>query len=99
MPILGFRVGNLAYCTDVNRIPDQSWSLLEGVRVLVIDALRLKPHPGHFSVDEALEVIDRVKPERAYLTHMSHDLEHAATEAKLPSNVALAYDGLRIELT
>jgi len=95
--VYGFRIDDVAYCTDVNRIPDQSWSLLEGVRVLVIDALRLKPHPGHFSVDEALEVIDRVKPERAYLTHMGHDLEHEATNRRLPSGVELAYDGLKFE--
>lgn len=92
--VLGFRIDDVAYCTDVNKIPRESWPRLEGLRVLVLDALRHKPHPGHFSLDEALEVIDRVKPARAYLTHMSHDLDHATTNRQLPANVELAYDGL-----
>ena len=93
--VFGFRIGDVAYCTDVNRIPGESWRLLEGLRVLVLDALRFKPHPGHFSVNEALEVIDRVKPGQAYLTHMSHDVEHEATNRLLPPGVELAYDGLK----
>jgi phosphoribosyl 1,2-cyclic phosphate phosphodiesterase len=92
--VFGFRVGDVAYCTDVNRIPPESWPLLEGLRVFIVDALRPRPHPGHFGLDEALEVIDRVKPERAYLTHMSHELEHEATNRRLPPGVELAYDGL-----
>jgi phosphoribosyl 1,2-cyclic phosphate phosphodiesterase len=95
--VLGFRIDDVAYCTDVSQIPKESWPLLEGVRVLVLDALRFKPHPGHFSINEALEVIDRVKPARAYLTHMSHDVEHEATNRKLPPGVELAYDGLSFE--
>jgi phosphoribosyl 1,2-cyclic phosphate phosphodiesterase len=95
--VFGFRFDDVAYCTDVNRIPDRSWPLLEGLRVLVLDALRPKPHPGHFSVDEALAVIARVKPERAYLTHMTHDLDHEATNRRLPAGVELAYDGLKFE--
>jgi phosphoribosyl 1,2-cyclic phosphate phosphodiesterase len=92
--VFGFRFDDVAYCTDVNRIPDRSWPLLEGLKVLVLDALRPKPHPGHFSVNEALAVIERVKPQRAYLTHMGHDLEHESTNRTLPANVELAYDGL-----
>jgi phosphoribosyl 1,2-cyclic phosphate phosphodiesterase len=95
--VLGFRFDDVAYCTDVNRIPPESWPRLEGVRILVLDALRYKPHPGHFCVDEALEVIDRIKPERAYLTHMTHELEHEETNRRLPRGVELAYDGLRFE--
>jgi len=95
--VLGFRIDDVAYCTDVNRIPPESWTLLEGLRILVLDALRFKPHPGHFSINEALEVIDRVKPGRAYLTHMSHDVEHEATNRRLPPGVELAYDGLKFE--
>jgi phosphoribosyl 1,2-cyclic phosphate phosphodiesterase len=95
--VFGFRLDDVAYCTDVNKIPKESWPLLEGVRVLVLDALRIKPHPGHFSLDEALEVIDRIKPEQAYLTHMSHDLEHEATNRMLPRGVELSYDGLQFE--
>ena len=93
-PILGFRVGAFAYLTDCSRIPDESWPLLEGVRTLVVDALRDRPHPTHFTVDEALAVVARLSPERAYFTHICHDLPHAATCARLPAGVELAYDGL-----
>jgi phosphoribosyl 1,2-cyclic phosphate phosphodiesterase len=92
--VLGFRIGDIAYCTDVSRIPERSWALLGNLRVLVLDALRLKPHPAHFSVDEALAVIARLRPEKAYLTHMSHELEHEETNRRLPPGVELAYDGL-----
>jgi phosphoribosyl 1,2-cyclic phosphate phosphodiesterase len=92
--VLGFRIDDVAYCTDVNEIPKESWPLLEGLRVLVLDGLRFKPHPGHFCIDEAVAVIERVKPAQAYLTHMSHDVEHEATNRLLPPHVKLAYDGL-----
>lgn len=92
--ILGFRIGSFAYLTDCNRIPDESWPLLAGVRTIVVDALRERPHPSHFNVAEALEVVDRLQPARAYLTHICHDLPHAATCARLPPGVQLAYDGL-----
>jgi phosphoribosyl 1,2-cyclic phosphate phosphodiesterase len=97
--VLGFRFGNVAYCTDTNGIPPESLAQLEGLDVLVLDALRLKPHPTHFSLDEAVEVARRLKPKRTLFTHMSHDLEHAATNASLPPGMELAYDGLRIPLT
>jgi phosphoribosyl 1,2-cyclic phosphate phosphodiesterase len=96
-PIFGFRFGNFAYLTDCNRLDDAAWPLIEGVETLVIDALRDKPHTTHFTVAEALEVIARVQPQRAYMTHMSHDLGHAATSARLPAGVELAYDGLVLE--
>ena len=95
--VLGFRVGDVAYCTDVSEIPPKSWPLLEGLRVLVLDALRLRPHPAHLSISQALEVIARLKPGRAYLTHMTHELEHEATNRTLPPGVELAYDGLSFE--
>jgi phosphoribosyl 1,2-cyclic phosphate phosphodiesterase len=95
--VFGFRLHDVAYCTDVNKIPNTSWPLLEGLRVLVLDALRFRPHPGHFSLDEALEVIACLKPERSFLTHISHDMEHEATNKLLPPGVELAFDGLRIE--
>jgi phosphoribosyl 1,2-cyclic phosphate phosphodiesterase len=95
--VLGFRIGDVAYCTDVNRIPEKSWPLLQGLRVLVLDALRERPHPGHFSVEEALEVIRLVKPAKAYLTHMSHELDHETTNEYLPNHVRLAYDGLTFD--
>lgn len=97
--VLGFRFGNIAYCTDTNDIPPESWPLLEGLDVLVLDALRHKPHPTHFSLGEAVEVARRLKPKRTFFTHMSHDLEHQATCASLPEGMELAYDGLRIPLT
>jgi phosphoribosyl 1,2-cyclic phosphate phosphodiesterase len=96
--ILGYRLGFFAYLTDCNGIPEGSWPLLDGVRTLVLDALRDRPHPTHFSVTEALAVIERLAPERAYLTHICHDLPHAATCARLPSGVQLAYDGLVLDL-
>lgn len=92
--VFGFRIGDLAYCTDVNKIPRESMKRLEGVEILILDALRFRPHPAHFCVDEALEVIDRLQPAKAYLTHISHDIEHEATSKTLPPNVEIAYDGL-----
>lgn len=98
LPVLGFRVGNVAFCTDVSEIPEESIPLLEGLDTLVIDALREKPHATHFSVGQALEVIDRVRPRKSYLTHISHALDHEKTNASLPNHVEMAFDGLRIPL-
>lgn len=95
--VLGFRVGDLAYCTDVKRIPEESWPLLEGLDTLILDALRPEPHPTHFSLDEALAAIERLRPRRAFLTHLSHGLDHGPTESTLPPSVALAYDGLTLD--
>jgi phosphoribosyl 1,2-cyclic phosphate phosphodiesterase len=98
LPVLGFRLGSFAYMTDCNRIPDESWPLLEGVHLVIIDALRERPHPTHFNVAEALAVVSRIGAERAYFTHICHDLPHAATCARLPEGVQLAYDGLVLEI-
>jgi phosphoribosyl 1,2-cyclic phosphate phosphodiesterase len=92
--VFGFRIGDVAYCTDVSEIPRASWPRLEGLRVLVIDALRPTPHVAHFSLDQALDVIAKFRPERAYLTHMGHEMEYTALMQKLPPNVEPAYDGL-----
>jgi phosphoribosyl 1,2-cyclic phosphate phosphodiesterase len=92
--VLGFRFDDFAYCTDVSAIPEESWPLLRGLRVLVLDALRLRPHPAHFSLNEALDVIARLKPEQTYLTHMGHEIEHETVMRQLPRGVELAYDGL-----
>jgi phosphoribosyl 1,2-cyclic phosphate phosphodiesterase len=96
-PVLGFRVGRLAYCTDVSRIPAESWQGLEGLEILILDALRHEPHPTHFSLREALEVISALRPRRTYLTHLSHSFDHGPTEAALPDGVFLAYDGLSLD--
>jgi phosphoribosyl 1,2-cyclic phosphate phosphodiesterase len=96
--ILGYRIGSFAYLTDCSGIPDASWPLLSGVRTLILDALRERPHPTHLSVEQALAVVAQLKPERAMFTHMCHDLPHAATSARLPAGVQLAYDGLTFEI-
>jgi phosphoribosyl 1,2-cyclic phosphate phosphodiesterase len=95
--VFGFRIRDMAYCTDVNRIPRQSWPLLEGLDVLVLDALRYKPHPAHFGLEEALDVIARLRPRQAYLTHLSHEFDHDALSRELPPCVAPAYDTLTFE--
>ena len=97
--VLGFRIGNIAYCTDTNKIPEESWPALADLDVLIVDALRGRHHPTHFSLEESLEVIEQLQPKRAYLTHISHALEYEKTSEQLPGNVALAYDGLRLPLT
>lgn len=95
-PVLGFRFGDLAYVTDTNNIPEASLARLENLDVLVLDALRDRPHPTHFSLAEALAVVERLRPRRTYLTHICHDLEHDATNRRLPPGVQLAYDGLSV---
>lgn len=97
--VLGFRFGNVAYCTDTNQIPDESMELLQGLDVLILDALRPRPHPTHFGLEQAIEVATRLQPKRTLFTHLSHELEHAATSAQLPAGMELAYDGLRVPLT
>ena len=97
-PILGFRIGSFAYLTDCNHIPEDSWPLLGDLEVLVLDALRHRPHSTHFTVAQALEVVDRLAPRRTWFTHICHDLPHVATNAALPAGVELAYDGLTFEI-
>ncbi|RIK74590.1 MAG: MBL fold metallo-hydrolase [Planctomycetota bacterium] len=99
VPVLGFRFGNVAYCTDVNEIPRESMELLRKLDVLVLDCLRREPHATHFSLGEALAVAAELKPKRTLLTHMSHKLEHQAVSRELPPGVELAYDGLEVPLT
>jgi phosphoribosyl 1,2-cyclic phosphate phosphodiesterase len=95
--VLGFRIGGLAYCTDCSSIPDASLALLKGLDVLVLDALRYTPHPGHFNLEQALATIKSLKPRRAVLTHIAHEISHSQTSTELPAGVELAYDGLRIK--
>jgi phosphoribosyl 1,2-cyclic phosphate phosphodiesterase len=93
-PILGFRFGRFAYLTDCSRIPDEAWPLLDGLDILVLDALRHRPHPTHFTVAGAVEAAARIGATRTYLTHICHDLPHEETGRALPESVELAYDGL-----
>jgi phosphoribosyl 1,2-cyclic phosphate phosphodiesterase len=95
--VLGFRIGDMAYCTDVNRIPEASWPALEELDILVLDALRVEPHPTHFSLEEALAVVRRLRPRQTFFTHLAHGFDHGRTEAILPPGVNLAYDGLSVE--
>lgn len=97
--VLGFRFGNVAYCTDANAIPPESMGRLDGLDVLILDALRSRGHATHFSLEEAVEIARELKPRQTYFTHMSHELEHEATNAALRAGMELAYDGLRIPLT
>lgn len=96
LPVAGFRFGNAAYLTDMNCIPESSLPLLEGLDVLILDALRPQPHPTHANLTEALAWVERVRPRRAWFTHMSHEVDHETTERTFPEHVRLSYDGLRI---
>lgn len=96
--ILGFRFGPFAYLTDCNGVPDASLALLRGVEHVVLDALRRRPHPTHFTIDEAVTVARRIGAARTYFTHIAHDLGHAATCASLPAGMALAHDGLVLDI-
>ena len=96
-PILAFRIGDFAYVTDTNHIPDQTLERLRGVRFLVLDALRHKEHPTHFNIEQALAIVTELQPTQTYFTHMAHDLDYHKTNAELPESVELAYDGLVLE--
>ncbi len=99
LPVLGFRIGPMAYVTDANYLAQEELEKLMGVKVLVINALRKEKHFSHFCLSEALEVISLVKPEKAYITHISHEMGlHEEVQAELPDNVWLAYDNLEIIL-
>jgi phosphoribosyl 1,2-cyclic phosphate phosphodiesterase len=95
--IFAFRFGSAAYVTDFSEIPESSMSMLDDLDILFLDALRHKPHPTHSSLSNSLAVVQRLKPKRAYFTHISHDLPHVATNATLPENVRLSHDGLKLE--
>jgi phosphoribosyl 1,2-cyclic phosphate phosphodiesterase len=95
--IYGFRFGSAAYLTDHSEIPVASLSKLENLDVLFLDALRYKPHPTHSTVENSLRIVERLKPQRAFFTHICHDLPHQETNASLPENVKLSYDGMKLE--
>ena len=96
--VLGFRFGDFAYCTDTNYIPPESLRRLEGVRTFVVGALREKPHPTHFNLDEAIAVAQQIGAERTFLTHTGHQLDYRQTQSRLPDGIELAYDGLKVEI-
>ena len=99
LPILGFRINNMAYLTDFNEIPDTEFEKLQALDVLVIDALRIKPHPSHNNLVQALDFVEKLKPQKAYFTHMSHGMGlHDEIQKILPDSVFLAYDGLSVSL-
>jgi phosphoribosyl 1,2-cyclic phosphate phosphodiesterase len=97
--VLGFRIGNVAYCTDTNHVPAESYPLFDGLDVLILDALRPNPHATHFNLEQAVEFSQQVKPKRTYFTHIAHEIEHAAVSKELPAGIELAFDGLRIPLS
>jgi len=96
--VLGFRIGDVAYCTDTNEIPESSMRLLEGLDTLVIGALRYTPHPTHFCIDEVLEVVKKLKPRQTYFTHMAHEIDYDTAMKELPPGIEPGFDGLSIRL-
>jgi len=96
--VLGFRFGSAAYLTDFSTIPESSKALLQGLDHFILDALRYVPHPMHSNVEQSLALVEELQPKHAWFTHICHDLGHEQTNAKLPENVRLAYDGLRFEV-
>jgi len=98
LSVLGFRVGKVAYVTDVKEVPAAVRDLLRGLDLLVLNALRYRPHPTHLSIDDALAVVADLKPKRALFTHLTHETGHAELAAKLPRGVEPGYDGLTVEI-
>lgn len=98
LPVLGFRIGNFSYITDANSIPNETYSLLEGSEILVLNALQKEPHISHFTLDQAIEQAQRIGAKKTYFTHLSHRLGvHAEIEKELPEGVHLAFDGLKLQ--
>ncbi len=98
MPVLGFRFGRAAYLTDFSHIPPESMAQLYELDVLVLDALRDRPHPNHSTVEQSLALVEELRPQHAYFTHIAHELGHTQTNARLPAGVALAFDGLVLDI-
>ncbi len=97
--IFGYRINDVAYLTDCSGIPDDTKRALQGTKLLILDATRYQPHPKHYGLTQAIEVIEELMPERAILTHLSHTFEHNKVNSELPSGIELAYDGMEIEVT
>ncbi|MGH9356878.1 MAG: MBL fold metallo-hydrolase [Terriglobia bacterium] len=98
LPVLGFRFGRAAYITDFSTIPEDTLARLADLDVLILDALRHRPHPTHSTLDHSLDLVERLKPRQAYFTHIAHELGHEQTNQNLPAYARLAYDGLKLEL-
>ncbi len=99
LPVMGFRIGDFSYITDANSIPDASYEKLEGTKILVLNALQREHHISHFNLNEAIDIVKKVKPEKAYFTHISHKMGlHAAVSKELPENISLAIDGLQFSV-
>ena len=101
-PIVGFRIGKFAYLTDCSQIPDRTFAALDGLELLIIDGLRYRKHPTHFTIEEAVAEVEKIKPKQAFLTHLSHDVEYHSANRRIAEltkqAVQVAYDGLTITL-
>lgn len=97
LEVLGYRIGSFAYVTDCSLIPEASYELLDGVEILILDALRYRPHPTHFSVEEAVAAASRIGADRTILTHLAHEVDHDAPQSPLPPGVEFGYDGLTLD--
>lgn len=99
LPVLGFRIGDFSYITDANLIPEGTYENLKGTKTLVINALQKEPHISHFNLEQAIETVKKINPEKAYFTHISHKMGlHSEVSKELPANIALAVDGLQISV-
>jgi phosphoribosyl 1,2-cyclic phosphate phosphodiesterase len=98
LPVFGFRIGNFSYCTDVSRIPPESYELLQGSDVVVLGALRDRPHPTHFTIEQAVVEAQKIGAKKTYLVHLSHEVGHQELIARLAENVQPAFDGLKINV-
>jgi phosphoribosyl 1,2-cyclic phosphate phosphodiesterase len=98
LEVFGYRVGPLAYLTDCNGIPEASAKLLEGVEFLIIDGLRIKPHPTHFNFQQAVAMAQKIGAKKTWLTHLSHEIDHQKHENELPPGIGLAFDGQRLDI-
>lgn len=99
LPVLGYRFGGFAYCTDCNAVPQRSLRLLQDLEVLILDAVRIRPHPTHFNLEQAIEMARRIGAKRTYFTHIAHQIKHESADGRLPPTMQLAYDGLAFRVS